>query len=222
MLSCANGFAATPCADSVAQDSVRLTVESGVVGSRESVHPNVRSCNPYSMATAATHTSLRGIGRPFFRKYTSTSAYRNAVSSVTFKTRTEGLFRYRVNCAEFSAQRVPARNPLYSSPRTTAGTATGEARNTPKYPAIHSLRRLPVRRIDPTHLPQRRVERIRFPGRPAPQNSSKSEFLAGLRSEPSNKSKGGFIETDSLPAAGFMNRLLDFRRQVPKRDRHEI
>jgi hypothetical protein len=36
----------------------------------------------------------------FFRKYTSTSAYRSAVSSVTFKTRTDGLLR---NCTENAA-----------------------------------------------------------------------------------------------------------------------
>src|ERR1035437_2853733 len=64
------------------------------------------------------------MGRPFFRKYTSTSAYRNAVSSVTFKTRTDGLLRNCVNCAVFSTRRFPARNPLYNSPRTTAETAT--------------------------------------------------------------------------------------------------
>src|ERR1035438_6681285 len=62
------------------------------------------------------------MGRPFFRKYTSTSAYRCAVSSVTFKTRTDGLLRNCANCAVFSAQRFPARNPLYNSPRTTAET----------------------------------------------------------------------------------------------------
>src|SRR5216684_2914394 len=64
------------------------------------------------------------MGRPFFRKYTSTSAYRNAVSSVTFTTRTDGLLRNWANCAVFSAHRFPARNPLYNSPKTTADKQT--------------------------------------------------------------------------------------------------
>src|SRR5258708_17321250 len=64
------------------------------------------------------------MGRPFFRKYTSPSAYRNAVSSVTFTTRTDGLLRNWANCAVFSAHRFTSRNPLYNSPKTTADKQT--------------------------------------------------------------------------------------------------
>jgi uridine kinase len=71
-------------------------------------------------------TSFRGMGRPFLRRYTSTSAYCRAVSDVRSRTRTDGRIRKLTNSASSSAARFPCRKSLRSSPKTTAGMPTSD------------------------------------------------------------------------------------------------
>ncbi len=159
------------------------------------------------------------MGRPFFRRLTSNSAYRKAVSSVTPRTRIDGLLRNCVKCSAFSAWRFPARNPLctsrgqlrvsrhssISTSRQELSGALGNAPGNPACRALHSLGQLPVRWI------ARRIEAN------AASNSSDSAFDHVPKNSSKSGLRSGFRSDVRGNRSGALFRLMPSRWRLPAR-----